>query len=68
MGFLATVVDRLTLLLAGHIDDPMERMAPEFGSLRVADSEMYIRAQCMVIELLGGEVAELILRSRIAGR
>jgi hypothetical protein len=39
----------------------MERMALEFGSLRVADSEVYIRAQSMVIELLGGKVAELIL-------
>jgi hypothetical protein len=39
----------------------MERMAPEFGSLRVADSEMYIRPQCLVIELVAGEVAELIL-------
>jgi hypothetical protein len=37
------------------------RMAPELGSLRVADSEMYIRAQFLVIELLGGEVAERIL-------
>jgi hypothetical protein len=39
----------------------LEHMAPELGSGRVADSEMYIRAQCLVIELLGGEVAEQIL-------
>ena len=36
-------------------------MAPELGSGRVADSEMYIRAQCLVIELVAGEVAEMIL-------
>ena len=36
-------------------------MAPELGFGRVADSEMYIRAHSMIIELLGGEVAEFIL-------
>lgn len=39
----------------------LERMAPECGSGRVADSELVIRAQCMVIELVGGSVAEKIL-------
>jgi hypothetical protein len=39
----------------------LERMAPECGSGRVADSELVIRAQCMVIELVGGTVAEKIL-------
>jgi hypothetical protein len=38
----------------------MERMAPEPGSGRVADGEM-LRAQCLVIERIAGEVAELIL-------
>jgi hypothetical protein len=39
----------------------LERMAPELGSGGVAGGELYMRAQCLVIELLGGEVAELIL-------
>ena len=36
----------------------LERMAPELGSSRVADAKMYVRAQTMVIELVGGQVAE----------
>jgi hypothetical protein len=39
----------------------LERMAPELGSSRVADSEVYIRAQIAVIELVGGQIAENIL-------
>jgi hypothetical protein len=39
----------------------LERMSPESGSSRVADSELVVRAQCMIIELVGGLVAEQIL-------
>jgi len=39
----------------------LEHMAPELGSGRVADSEAVVRAQCLIIELLGGEVTEQIL-------
>jgi hypothetical protein len=41
--------------------EQLERMAPEVGSGRVADSEAVVRAQSLIIELLGGEVAERIL-------
>jgi hypothetical protein len=39
----------------------LERMSPECGPGRVADSELVVRVQCMIIELVGGSVAETIL-------
>jgi hypothetical protein len=44
----------------------LEQMAPALGSSRVADAEIYIRAQNMVIELVGAQVAESILFLRFA--
>jgi hypothetical protein len=39
----------------------LEKMAPEIGTARVESSEVYLRAQTLCIELVGGRVCEEIL-------
>jgi hypothetical protein len=43
------------------ICERLERLSPEPGSSRVADSEAIIRGQSMIVELLAGNMAEQIL-------
>jgi len=41
--------------------EQLARMGPTLGSSRVADAEIFVRAQTTMIELVGGQVAESIL-------
>jgi hypothetical protein len=43
----------------------LAEMTPELGTGRVESSELYIRAQTVVIELVGGRIAELILHPEL---